>query len=148
MKRRDFLTVGGVALAALATAPAATSQGLRAARQFIELRKYTVKDADKQAKLVKILDDALIPALNRQGLKPVGVLVPKAEGNDEKFANSVFVVIPHKTTDTFVNVNAKLVADPVYRKDAAPIFETTSKDPVYTDCETCLLQGFPTMPVR
>jgi hypothetical protein len=110
------------------------------------LRKYTAKDADSQEKLVKILDDALIPALNRQELKPIGVLVPKAEGNDAKFAHSVFVVIPHRTTDTVLNVNAKLVADTVYRKNAAPIFETTSKNPVYTDCETWLLQGFPTMP--
>jgi hypothetical protein len=49
-------------------------------------------------------------------------------------------------TSTFVNVNAKLVSDRVYRKDAAPIFETTSKDPVYTDCESNLLQCFPTIP--
>ena len=150
MKRREFLTASSIGLTALATTPTATSQVLRprrnSAKQFIELRKYTVKDADKRARLVEILDEALIPALNRQGLKPVGVFVPKAEANDAKFVNNIFVVIPHKTTDSFVNVNAKLVADPVYRREAAPIFETTSKDPVYTDCETSLLQGFPTMP--
>ena len=154
MKRRDFLTVGGAGLAMSVAATTATAQmrsfqsrrERNTARQFIEVRKYTVKDADKRAQLIGILDNALIPALNRQGLKPVGVLIPKAAGNEAKYALNVFVIVPHKTTETFVNVNARLVTDDVYRKAAAPIFETTSKDPVYTDCETFFLHCLPTIP--
>jgi len=154
MKRRQFLSVGGAGLATLATATTATAQTRsssrrgqsNSARQFIEVRKYTVKDADKRAKLIDILDSALIPALNRQGLKPVGVLIPKAEGAEAKYANNVFVIVPHRTTESFVNANTRLVADGAYRKAAAPIFETTSKDPVYTDCETFFLHCLPTIP--
>ena len=158
MKRRDFLVTGTAGLATLTTATTVLGQqrapGLlnrranRSAQQeFIEVRKYTVKDADKLAQLVVLLDKALVPALNRQGLKPVGVFTPfPQDEKQKKFDRNVFVVAPHKTTESFVSVNAKLLADSVYRKDAAPIFETTSKDPVYTDCETYLLQGFPTMP--
>jgi hypothetical protein len=163
MKRREFLAAGSAGLAALTTATALNAEETpllaqasrpspwrmpRAAsrpQEFVEVRKYTVKDADKRAKFIEILDKALIPALNRQGLKPAGVFVPR--DSEEKYAQNVFVVIPHKTTATFVNVNAKLVADSVYRKDAAPIFETTSKDPVYTDYETFLLHSFPSIPV-
>ena len=143
MKRREFFTAGSVGLAALS---AATVFGADepAKQEFIEVRKYIVKDADKRVKLVEVLDKALIPALNRQGIKPVGVLVPIAR--DAKYARNVFVVIPHQTAESFVAANAKLVADTEYRKDAAPIFETTSKDPVYMDCETFFLYGFPTMP--
>ena len=154
MKRRQFLSVGSAGLATLAAATTATAQirpslsrrARNTARQFIEVRKYTVKDADKRAKLIEILDNALIPALNRQELKPVGVLIPKAERGEAKYALNVFVIVPHKTTESFVNVNARLVADGTYRKAAAPIFETTSKDPVYTDCETFLLHCLPTIP--
>ena len=146
MKRREFLAAGSASLAALATTTTTMAQHQRSA-EYIEVRKYTVKDAGKRAQLVNILDEALIPALNRQGLKPVGVLVPEAKAEKElQFALNVFVIVPHKTTETFVNVNAKLVADMEYRKVADPIFNTTSKNPVYTDCETFLLQGFPTMP--
>ena len=158
MKRRDFLTAGSAGLAVLTTAATASAQNrerlsarlrqtpatLTIPKQFIEVRKYAVKDAEKRAKLVEVLDQALIPALNRQGIKPVGVLVPIPSAT--KYANNVFVVFPHKTAESFVNVAAKLLADTAYMKDAAPIFETTSKDPVYTDCETYFLQGFPTMP--
>ena len=166
MKRREFLTVGSAGLAALATTATASAQvrdrliplgnrttrpnAPRVPRQFIEVRRYTVKDEDKRTQLVDILDKALIPALNRQGLRPVGVLNPiKRETpleREAKFANSVFVVIPHRTTATFVSTAARLRADAVYMRDAAPIFETTSRDPVYTDCETFLLHGFPTLP--
>ena len=157
MKRREFITAGSAGLAALAATTATASaqsrqvviatRGARVpAKQFLEVRKYTVKDAEKRTKLIEILEKALIPALNRQGLRPVGVLVPKAEGNETRYALNVFVIVPHKTVDSFINVNAKLLADMEYRRTAAPIFNTTSKDPVYTDCETSLLQGFPTMP--
>ena len=145
MKRRDFLAVGGAGLATLTTT-AAFAADEPAKKEFIEVRKYTVKDAEKRAKLVEVLDKALIPALNRQGLKPVGVFVPTPNQREARFDTNVFVVIPHKTTDSFVNLTAKLLTDAGYRRDAAPIFETTSKDPVYTDCETFLLQGFPTAP--
>jgi len=146
MKRRTFLTAGSAGLAALATTTTVMAQNQKST-EYIEVRKYTVADKNKRKKLVEILDAALIPALNRQGLKPVGVLIPDATAEKElKFALNVFVIVPHKTTDSFVNVNAKLVADMEYRKAAAPIFNTNSKDPVYTDCETYLLQGFPTLP--
>ena len=165
MKRREFLTASGVTAAALTSATAIEANAAqplnifrsgRAAtsrtREYVEVRKYTVKDADKRTKLVEILDKALVPALNRQGLKPVGVFAPLEgdvvpQNEKEKNALTVFVVIPHKTTETFVNANAKLLADRTYRKDAAPIFETNSKDPVYTNCDTFFLYNFPTIPV-
>ena len=156
MKRREFLTAGTAGLVALAATTPLNAQeppnrlfqrrSASRAPVFTEVRKYTVKDADKRAKLVEILDNALIPALNRQGVKPVGVLVPTEEGNEAKYANNIFVAAQHNTVDSFVNVNTKLLADSRYMKDAAPIFETTSKDPVYTDCETFLLKNFPTVP--
>jgi len=146
MKRREFLTASTAGLAALATPTTAMAQNQKNT-EYIEVRKYTVADENKRNKLVEILDAALIPALNRQGLKPVGVMIPDAKAERElKYALNVFVVVPHKTTETFVDVNANLVADTEYRKAAAPIFNTTSKDPVYTDCETFLLRGFPTIP--
>jgi hypothetical protein len=144
MKRRDFLTASGAGLAALTTTTALAADEA-AKKEFVEVRRYTVKDAAKRAQLVEIFDKALVPALNRQGLKPIGVLVPGEK--EEKYALNVVVLIPHKTMDSFLSVNAKLLGDSVYMKAAAPIFETDSKNPVYTDCETFLLRNFETVPV-
>ena len=155
MKRRDFLTASGTGLAALTTTATFAADDPRnrlpllrrrtLEKEFIEVRKYTVKDIEKRTQLIGILDQALIPALNRQGLKPVGVFIPVEK--EEKYALNVFVAIPHKTSATFINVNTKLLTDNKYRKDAASIFETDSKNPVYTDCETFFLKNFDTVPI-
>ncbi|MDR3198708.1 MAG: NIPSNAP family protein [Planctomycetaceae bacterium] len=143
MKRRDFLaSAGGIGLTA--TALSVTSQ-ISAAdpfgnREFIEFRTYSVKDETKKTLLVETLDKALIPALNTQGIKPAGVFVPLGT------EMNVFVVIPHKTLDSYLNLTPKLLADAVYRKNAAAFFATTSKDPVYTGCESSLLKCFEKCP--
>ena len=144
MQRREFLTAGSVGLAALTTA-AALNADATAGKIFdiIEVRKYTVKNAEKRTKLVEILDKALIPALNRLGIKPIGVFTPIAR--EEKYALNVFVVTPQKEHFYLIRDHL-LLNDAEYRKNAAPIFETTSKDPVYTDCETFLLRSFPSIP--
>ena len=171
MKRRDFLAAaGGAGLTALVATQVASAQGaptpptpaqvsetflsyirtayplaLSTQREFVEVRKYTVSNAEKRAQLVEVLDRALIPGLNRQGIRPVGVFVPIAR--EQNYALNVFVAIPHKTMDSFVNANIRLVADSVFMRAAAPMFETTSRDPLYTDCVTWLHYNFPTMPV-
>lgn len=147
MKRRDFLASAALS----ATALAATSSAAESAkkREFVELRTYTVKDDAKRDLLVETLDRALIPALNAQGIRPIGVFRLRDEPakSDEKFRNHVFVVIPHRTLDSYVASTAKLLADETYRKNAAAIFSSDSKNPVYLNCETQLLYDFETAPV-
>ncbi|MDR2705233.1 MAG: NIPSNAP family protein [Planctomycetaceae bacterium] len=147
MKRREFLaSAGGVGLTAAAFSvtspvPAADPFG---AREYIEFRTYSVKDESKKALLVETLDKALVPALNAQGIKPVGIFVPIA--TETKFDKNVFVVIPHKTIDSYLNLTTKLLADTEYRKNAAAFFTTTSKDPVYEGCESSFLKCFENCP--
>lgn len=145
MKRRDFLTsAGGMGLSAAAFSAAtqivAADADSAGQREFIEFRTYSVRNESKKTLLVETLDKALIPALNAQGIKPVGVFVPIS--TETKFENNVFVVIPHKTIDSYLNLTDKLLADPTYRKNAAAFFTTNSKDPVYDGCESSLLKCF------
>ncbi|MDR0336619.1 MAG: NIPSNAP family protein [Planctomycetaceae bacterium] len=153
MKRRDFLaTTSGMGLsaAALSAIPSVVPQVSAAdadstgQREFIEFRTYFVKDESKKELLIETLDKALIPALNAQGIKPVGVFVPIE--NQQKFEKQIFVVIPHKTLDSYLNLTAKLLADATYQKNAAALFTTTSKNPVYEGCESSLLKCFEKCP--
>ncbi|MDR1962397.1 MAG: NIPSNAP family protein [Planctomycetaceae bacterium] len=143
MKRRDFLATG-IGATVLSTASQIDAADPFANREFIEFRTYSVKDETKKALLVETLDKALIPALNTQGIKSVGVFVPI--GTETKFEKNVFVVIPHKTVDSYLNLTAKLLADTVYRKNAVAFFTTTSKDPVYEGCESSFLKCFENCP--
>jgi hypothetical protein len=147
MKRRDFLTSAGgmgISAAAFSVTSQVTAADSAGQREFIEFRTYSVRNESKKALLIETLDKALIPALNIQGIKPVGIFVPI--GTETKFENNVFVVIPHKTIDSYLSLTAKLLADTAYRKNAAAFFATTSKDPVYEGCESSLLKCFENCP--
>lgn len=146
MKRREFLASAALSATALAATSSAVEPSTK--REFIELRMYTVKDDEKRDRLVEVLDTALIPAMNAQGIKPVGVFqfVSAPTKPDEKFRNCVFVVLPHRTLDSSVALSEKLLADEAYRKNAAPVFSSGSKDPLYLNCETQLLHCFETAP--
>jgi len=148
MQRRDFLvTAGAVGLAATTLKTTQAAQG-RVRKQFIELKTYTVADEAKKEQLIAILDKALIPALNRQRIKPVGVFWTNKEINEGKdeFDKTVFVVVPHATENSFIGCTAKLLADKQYMKDAAPIFEAPMKDPLYQTYESTLMLGFEKCP--
>ena len=152
MKRRDFLTVAGAAGVTAAMTNNAKAQTRRAERrparpvkrEFIELRQYRVKNDDKKKLLVEILDTAFIPALKTQGVGPVGVFV--SHPSEEHFKDAVFVLIPHATAESFMNLTPKLLANKKFREAAAPAFLTTSKDPVYETYQSTLMFGFQKCP--
>ena len=69
MKRRQFVASSLLAVPALTTAevtkPAAT-------KELYELRTYESRFGSPQSNIENYLKDALMPALNRQGVKTVG----------------------------------------------------------------------------
>ncbi|MDR1491244.1 MAG: NIPSNAP family protein [Planctomycetaceae bacterium] len=160
MKRRDFLKTAGTVSCAVGTAATAGTMTQQSAlanelpkgKAFIELRVFTCANAEKKQKLIEIFDAALIPALNRQGIKPVGLFETSAELNDgdknyDK-ANDlkVFLVTQFTTTNQLLQVIPKLLADDTYLKDASPIFEAPMNDPIYDTGEASLLLGFDHFP--
>ena len=137
-------TAGAVGLTAMALDSTNAAAAAASKREYIELRTYTVKDDDKKAKLIAALDAALIPALNAQGIKSVGVL--SALESETNFQQTVFVIFPHKTLESATTVAAKLLADEKFMKNGGAFFEGTSKDPLYVTYESALLYGFENCP--
>jgi len=117
-------------------------------REFVEIRTYTCSSVEKRNGLREIFDAALIPALNRQGIKKVGVFWSDAVVNDGNaaYATNLFVVIPHPTYESFVAGDRKLLADERFMRDAAAIFNAPMADPLYDACSCALLQAFATCP--
>ncbi len=138
-----MLTAGAAGLAA-STMNFANGQGNAGPQKGLELRTYTVSSLEKKEKLIKVFDDALIPALNRQGIKPVGVFWTNKEINENNadFDLSVFVLFSHDSPDSVLDCNAKLLADKTYLKAAAPIFEAPMNDPLYDTLKCTLMIGF------
>ena len=145
MKRRGFLMVAG---AVVLTGFGAQGQEAAGKRDFIELRTYTCSSVEKRDALMALFDAALIPALNRQGIKNVGVFWTSGEVNDGNAAyeTNLFVVIPHATMETFVSGDQRLLADAQFMKDAAALFSAPMKEPLYDTCSSSLLHAFVTCP--
>jgi hypothetical protein len=148
MQRRSFLqstlATGGIAaMSATAMSAVTTADDVKpkTGREFFELRTYLLKP-DKQKHLDDYLKDALIPALNRSGIKQVGVFhetpVPETP--------AVYLLIPYSSLEQMTTATANLESDAEYQKAAANYLAMPATDPVYERIESSLLRGFETMP--
>jgi len=145
-ERRSFLTAAAAAAALTAVSGLTSADDDSAAkRQFTSIQKYTVKDLEKRQQLVDFFGKCLIPALNAGGIKGIGIFIPMEK--EEKYQLNVFVVIPHASPASFLSMRQQLLADSGFRKNGAALFDTNSKNPLFTDCTAALLWNFAYMPV-
>ena len=128
----------------------AEAQGSRGAKQILELRRYTFASDAKRAAYEAFCESGLIPALNRAGIRPVGVFrMTKADNPQATFAGEtspeLFVLLPHNSPESVGGLDAKLAADTAYGTALAGLGETP-KDPAYARYESSLLLGFDQCP--
>jgi hypothetical protein len=146
MKRRVFLknsivaATGAFGLAQSAAVAAESSDN--PAREYYELRLYHVRRGPKQ----KIFDDfyreAAIPAMNRAGLGPIGVFTITI-GPDSP---TLYVLIPHKSIESFATASDRVRADAEYQKAGAEFINAPATDPSYVRVESSLMVAFDGMP--
>lgn len=150
--RRDFLA-GSLAAAAAATAASRSSASAAdkppATREFYELRIYRNAEEEKQKRALAFVENALTPALNRQGIDRIGIFVNvKENGNDEEAKDaSVYVVIPYRNLDQLAAQNDRLEKDEAYHQAAAEYFALPMDDAPFTRIESRLLRAFKGMPL-
>jgi len=143
MKRRDFLKTssiaGGAVLASWAGGDALAQDS---PREFYELRTYEMPTGNRKAVLNEYLEKACIPAMNRLGVKPVGVFTVVAGSN----ALNLFVLIPYPSLEQFLSAPARLAADAEYQKAAGTYLSASIDNPAYTRYESTLLWAFKNVP--
>ncbi len=144
MQRRQFLTTSlTTSLAATAAIGAKAQQtapntGENRAREYYELRRYHL-EAGPQTKLTHdYLENALVPGLNRLGIKPVGVF--SLEIGVE--TPSLYVLIPCASVETLVRSEFRLREDDQYMKAGEQFLNAPAKDPAYTRVESSLMIAF------
>jgi len=153
MKRRDFFAASAAAgIAAGSLGKVTFGQDDLGEKQVIELRTYTCADADQKAALLKMLEAAAVPAWNRLGIKPVGVLVEDAELNEggknldpELLARQVFVLMPHPSPTSVATANRAMLDDATYM---AALEELAPAPPaaLYDSYESAVFIGFDECP--
>ncbi len=119
MQRRAFMTQS-LAVSALALAPAAPEANAK--RPYFELRRYSLVPGAPMAKLTdSYFSTALVPALNRLGIAPVGAF--KLDIGPETPA--AYLLLPSTSLEPFANISATLAKDAAYVKAAEPFTSVT-----------------------
>jgi hypothetical protein len=113
-------------------------------QQYFEIKIYRVADKAHEATVDAYLKDAFLPALHRAGIPVVGVFKPIEA--DTAFGKMVYVFIPFKTIDQFMQLSDKLDKDLVYTKAGKEFLDAPYDNPPFVRYESILLKAFSLMP--
>jgi hypothetical protein len=144
MERRAFLAASTAAALSSSEALAGVSSETDASPQpqILELRRYRLRSGALAARFAAYAKDALVPALGRAGLAPIGAW-NVAVGPDQP---TVHLLLPHPDADSVVTLAARLEADAEYRKAAASSLALPPADPPFLSCDSSLHAAVPTLP--
>jgi hypothetical protein len=148
MERRTFL-------AASTTAALAPPRGLTAADPsgaaaspagasplLLELRRYRLRNGPMTARFSAYTKDALVPALGRAGIAPVGAWNVSL-GSDSP---TLHLLLPHKDAESLLSLDTRLAADAEYAKAATSFLALPPADPPFERCDSSLIGAVPTQP--
>jgi hypothetical protein len=139
MQRRSFFTttLGGASALALGANQNEPAGG-KGGREYYELRRYHIESGPQQKLLNKYVADALIPGLNRLGMKTVGAfdlyLGPETP--------TLYVLIPATSLEDLVTAELKLTQDEEYLKAGHDFLSAPAREPAYRRIESSLMIAF------
>ncbi len=109
-----------------------------AGQEFYQLRKYTLRNGPQLALTQGYFEKALIPALNRMEMGPVGAF--KLDIGPE--TPSYYVLIRSNSAEALVALDGRLGSDAEYVKAAAGFRDAPASAPAYERSERTLLAAF------
>lgn len=148
MHRRQFLTVAAASSAlALSGKSGLAAPANSKAREYYQLRRYTMQTGPQTDLTEKFFADALIPGLNRLGFTPIGAF--KLDIGPE--APTFYLLIPGTSVEALVMVDLRLAQDAAFMKAAEPFWSAPATAPAMLRVESSLhvaFEGWPglTMP--
>jgi len=147
MERRVFVksalaSASAAALSIDGQAQAQTPTPTQPSREFYQLRKYTLRNGPQLALTQGYFERALIPALNRLQISPVGAF--KLDIGPE--TPTYYILIPSTSAETLVTLDTLLGSDADYLKAAAGFRDAPATAPAYQRNERSILAAFPGWP--
>ncbi len=136
MQRRQFLAAS---LAASAATLAGDAQSAPAkAREFYQLRRYLMQSGPQTGLTEHYLNDALIPALARRNMGPVGAFRLDIGPETQTF----YVLIPSTSADALATLDLDLSRDDGFLKLADAFWAAPATAPAFIRVESALLSAF------
>ena len=127
---------------ATASQAAANSSTAGKQRLYYELRRYQLVDGPQKKICDAFFQNALIPAVNRLGITPVGVFnLTVGPGTP-----AMYVLLPSASLDALVNLEAHLANDAQYMSVGTPFLSAPAVAPAYQRLESQLMIAFEKIP--
>ena len=89
-------------------------------QMYYELKIYRLKDPGKGAVIDKYLKEAFIPAMHKAGIPTIGVFKPIE--TDTAYGKMVYVFIPYKTIDQYLNAISQYLKTILFTSRQVRIF--------------------------
>src|ERR1019366_7707381 len=147
MERRTFLASSLAASALAVSTPGSALEAAQGAaqgkgREFYQLRRYHINSGPQRKLCDDFFRDALIPALTRLGIGPVGVF----DVSIGPETPSIYVLMPGMSAETLATVETRLGQDAEYVKAGAPFLNAPAKEPAFDRMDSSFLQAFEKWP--
>jgi hypothetical protein len=137
VERREFVT-SAIAMAGAALSGAEGRAQAQSAQEYYLLRKYSLRNGAQLALTQNYFAQALIPALNRMSITPVGAF--KLDIGPE--TPTYYLLIPSGSVETLVTLDKRLAQDSQFSQAAAPFWGAPATAPAYERVESTVLSAF------
>jgi len=138
VQRRNFLKAAlATSAASLATATQAQAP-VSGSREYYQFRKYSLRSGPQIKLTDQFFSTALIPALNRLGMSPIGAF--KVDFGPQ--TPTYYLLIPGSSLEKLVDVDLLLGEDKEFLKLAEPFWSAPAKEPPFDRVESTLLKAF------
>ncbi len=142
MDRRHFLTgtLAATAVAAARNVDAEAASGNM--REFYQIRRYALRSGTQLKLTADYFSAALIPALVRMGMGPIGAL--RLDFGPETPA--YYLLIPGPSSGNLAELDLHLREDEEFLRAAAPFWTAPATEPAFERVEVSMLAAFPGWP--
>ncbi len=138
MQRRHFLSAS-LATSALALAQSGEAQtSTKHPREFYQIRRYALESGPQTALTEGYLGDALIPALTRMGMGPIGAFRLDIGPETPVF----YALIPGPSIESLAQLDLRLAEDADFQRAAAPFRNAPATAPAFQRVDVSLLAAF------
>ncbi|WP_019945251.1 NIPSNAP family protein [Dyadobacter beijingensis] len=140
MQRRKFLrsSLAVTAATAAGTHSASAADAHFASKEVYEWREYEMRFGADVAQLENYFKTALIPALNKHGVKSVGVFKEWRPSDPAK----IYLLTPYASLEQYAAVNGKVKADADFIKNSAAYNGVAVDKALYSRFTASLMSAF------
>jgi len=143
MKRRKFIATSLVGASAITTGFASNLNVNPALnKQLFEFREYQLRFRTDAADLDNYLKNALIPALNKLGVKQIGVFKETSKTEPAK----IYAIIPYPSWQEFQSIQEKLNSDKDFLKNSSVYNAILPEKMPFSRISSSLLMAFDRLP--